>query len=153
MTERPLKLALGIGKMRATAETRKRDNINEAVAALNTSGGETVDANKLAIRDSKGNVRVLLSVVSDGAILLGMFGEDQKPGAILAVEKDGTPGLEFYDGDKIRTQLRLIKGGNEAIIFYDANERMRAVLGLDAEGKSVVGLWDESGSEAWGSRA
>jgi len=153
MSERPLTLAVGIGKMRAIAETRERDKIDQAVAALNTPGGETVSANKLAIRDSEGNVRVLLTVMNDGAVLLGMFGEDRQPGALLVVEKDGKPGLEFYDGNTIRAQLRLVKEGDEAMIFYDANERVRAILGLDAEGKSVVGLWDQNGTAAWGSRA
>ncbi len=128
--------------------------MKHAIAALNApTGHRDLDVDRVVLRDSKGIARFLLMVMRDGTLLLGMFGEDQMPGALLAVEKDGKAGIELYDGEKIRTQLRLVKGGNEALIFFDANEQMRSVIGLDAEGKSVVGLWDDKGSPAWGSRA
>jgi hypothetical protein len=154
LAERPMKFALTVGKVRAVAETRERDRIKEVRAALDAPASEQVlVADRLILRDRKGNARLLMSVMEDGSVLLGMFGENQKPGALLVVEANGKPGIEFYDGDTIRTQFRLRKGGNEALIFFDSNERMRSIIGLDAEGKSVVGLWDENGAEAWGSRA
>ena len=92
-------------------------------------------------------------MTNDGSVLFGMFGENQEPGALLVVAKDGKPGLELYDGGAIRAQLRIVRDGPEAIIFYDAKEQLRAMLGLDAEGKSVAVLGNENGKAAWGSRA
>jgi hypothetical protein len=154
LAERPMKLAFSLGKIRAVAETKDSNRMKEVRAALQSEAHErTLDADRLILRDHNGNARMLVTLMGDGTLLWGMFGEDQRPGALIAVEPNGKPGIELYDGERIRAQLRLIEGGNEALIFFDSNERMRSIIGLDAEGKSVVGLWDENGIAAWGTRA
>jgi len=106
-----------------------------------------VRANKFILVDAKGKYRAQLAVVDKVGPLLGLYGEDDKPRAMLSVIMDG-PALTLFDkNSKSGVGLDIIHGA-PAVRLYDKDGKARAVLSVTELGP-WLGLYDENEKVIW----
>ncbi len=64
----------------------------------------------------------------------------------LAVNSDGTPGLDLYDGaGQLRVTLALAEDGNPSVELTDKNGKQRAALFVGKSGEPGLSLLDKQG--------
>jgi len=111
MTERPVKLAVGIGKVRATAETWDRDKIakhGKLVEAkpLELEVQKQVDSKLFVLRDESGRERAKLGVTDTNATSLSLYDALGKERISIFVLADGSSTVALYDDQGlVRTML------------------------------------------------
>lgn len=126
------------------------------VAALILMGqalpqGRTVEAESFIVRDSRGQVRALLTAPPDGTVGLFICDPAGVLRASLRVLADGTPGLLLSDQvGQARTLLNVQGDGVGGLLLYDRSVRPRAWLSILADGTGGLALFDEGReSRAW----
>jgi hypothetical protein len=83
----------------------------------------TVDADRLILRNGKGEIAALLAVGKDGAPTLGLYGPDHAASVVLGLSASGAP----------------------SIGLYGPGHTMRAVFGLSPTGAPILRLNDPKG--------
>ena len=101
---------------------------------------QTVEAQKLVLRDKAGKVRVSIGETADGEWGLTLYASDGKPRAHLQLDESDEPQLDLRAGGNTRATLDAVSG----LGLINAEGRRRAVLGING-GDPALELADKQG--------
>ncbi len=153
MTERPVKVAVGIGKMHATAETRKRDEVGKvehgSLVEEKPSKLEVpkrIDAELFVLRDEGGRERAKLGVTDTDATSLTLYDTQGKERLSIFVLADGSSTVALYDDKNIRTMLsRSETMGVEGLSIRGPDRENGIYLLVGSEGHPSLDISDQRG--------
>ena len=106
---------------------------------------QMVEICKAILRDARGQVRVKLTVLPDGAPALAMLDGGGQPRAVLCLEDDGSPRLDLIDSlGNLRVTLTMLEDGISALSLLDSEGNSRAGLTVTHEGSPRLNLRDKN---------
>ena len=151
MTERPVKVAVGIGKMRATAETRGRDKLAEHGNLI--EGKPTtpevpkrIDAELFVLRDEHGHERAKLGVTDTDATSLTLYDTQGRERVSIFVLADGSSTVALYDDQRVRTMLsRGETAGVDGLTILGPDRKNGIYLLVSSEGHPSLDISDQRG--------
>jgi hypothetical protein len=155
MTERPVKLAVGIGKMRATAETWGRDKIGEHGKLIEDKPSEPevpkrIDAELFVLRDEHGHERAKLGVTDTDATSLTLYDAQGKERLSIFVLVDGSSTVALYDDQRVRTMLsRGVTAGVDGLTILGPDRKNGIHLLVSSEGDPSLDISDQRGLAAF----
>jgi hypothetical protein len=97
----------------------------------------------LSLADRDGMNRGILKASADGSTNLVFNGTGGGPRAALWVGSDNTPGLQLWDGQKVRARL-----ASDSFTLFDQNEKGRVAAAVDKNGWPLLVLQDGEGKPA-----
>ncbi len=107
---------------------------------------QTLTARELDIRDSHGNLRIMLDTKSNEPGIT-FYDAQGNPREVMYVGADGSPDIAFYDVQgKPRAMIRTDAEGSPDIAFFDSQGKPRAGMGVDANGSPEITLSDAQGN-------
>ncbi len=102
---------------------------------------KTITAKQFVVTGEKGEYRLIL-----GPSALTLLDPNLVMRARLGLGVDGSPLLEFFsENEKKRSSFGWYDAHQPRISFYDTEERCRAFLGVNEEGRMIITLYDEAG--------
>ena len=110
-----------------------------------SEGKRIVEAQQFILKDSAGNTQAILAPTAKGPALV-MYGENGSPRIAIAVDGETSRiGLYGTAGARRAVYLSLsVKDQIGMLGFYDTNDHLRSVMGLDPNGASL-GIVNEDG--------
>jgi hypothetical protein len=132
-----------------------------AVGAIVLNGTvRNLDADRLILRDGKGEISAMLAVGKDGAPTLGLYGPGQKMRAVFglssagapvlrlngpdgegrlsfALADDGSPDLQLAGADGKSRLALTAHGSNPGLVFFDAAGAVKLRLAIDSTGVPI----------------
>ncbi len=123
------------------------------VVAMLVIGGSGEPANvldevrtkRLVVIDDKGKSRAILTLVSNGSPVLGLWDDKNKSRMSLTLGPDGSPALALRDDNGTdRAGLTVLPSGNPALSLSDDNGNTRVFLSL-SDGSPRLRLADGNG--------
>ena len=155
LTERPMKVAMAVGKMRATAETKNRDEVVKAEHGRlpdedkrsNPEVARRVDAQLFVLRDEQGNERAKLGVTDTDATALTLYDIRGKERVSIFVLADGSSTVALYDDSGLpRTMLaRGETPGVEGLTIRGPDRQNGFYLLVSSEGDPSFDISDQRG--------
>jgi hypothetical protein len=152
LTERPMKVAMAIGKMRATAETKKRDEVVKVEHGRlpdedkrsKPEVARRVDAELFVLRDEHGNERAKLGVTDTDATSLTLYDTKGKERVSIFVLADGSSTVALYDDSGLpRTMLaRAETAGVDGLTVRGPDLKNGIYLLLSSEGDPSFDIVD-----------
>jgi hypothetical protein len=154
LTERPMKVAVALGKMHATAETRKRDEVVkiEHGRLIENKPPERevpkrVDAELIVLRDKHGHERAKLGVTDTDATALTLLDAKGKERISIFVLADGTSTVALHD-DQGLARTMLSRGetvGVDGLAIIGPDRRNGIYLLVSSEGHPSLDISDQRG--------
>ncbi len=120
-----------------------RDRRGKARAWLNMSG----NAVNFALADKDERTRTLLYVLEDGSHGLILATQEGKTRVEVKVGITGVPTLSLMDNEGNRIGIFILPDGKPALGLVDKSQRLRASLGLEADGRTRLVLSDTHATE------
>ena len=77
--------------------------------------------------------------------LITMYDEGGETRAMVGLQQDGSPEIDFTGSDGSHVRLSSRPDGSNTLDFYDHNGTMRARLAVQHHGPSGLALYEESG--------
>lgn len=132
-----------------------------------TALGDVVEARRFVLRDAEGRPRATLAVADDGIPRLSFVDADGETRAALGprhlylaaedgmaaiklfVNQGGTPALRLEQGGRLRAVLGMTADGTLALGFYGQDGKGRALLDVGSNGAPGLTLFHASGKVAW----
>jgi hypothetical protein len=113
-----------------------------AVGAIILNGTvRTVDADRLILRNGKGEIAAMLAVGKDGAPTLGLYGPDHTASVVLGLSSSGAPSLGLYGpGHKVRAVFGLSPTGAPILRLNDPKGEGRLSFALTDDGSPDLQL-------------
>jgi hypothetical protein len=129
--------------------------------------GDVVEARRFVLRDTEGRTRATLAVADDGIPRLSfvdadgetraalgprhlyLAGEDGGAAIKLFVNQGGTPALRLEQAGRLRAVLGMTADGTLALGFYGQDGKGRALLDVGSNGAPGLTLFHASGKIAW----
>jgi|HubBroStandDraft_6_1064221.scaffolds.fasta_scaffold204098_3 hypothetical protein len=151
VTERPVKLGVAVGKMRATAETRGRDKLAEYGKLIEEKPSEPkvskrVDAELFVLRDEHGRERAKFGVTDTDATSLTLYDARGKERISIFVLADGSSTVALYDDKRVRTMLsRGETAGVDGLTILGPDHKNGIYLLVSAEGDPSFDIIDQRG--------
>lgn len=109
-------------------------------------GLDTIRARRVELVDSKGLVRLSLSITDEDLAQVRFLGADGSPRVVLGEMLDRTIQCVWFDGSRT-PRLAIGLGSNHGgggVSFTDAQGGVRAYLGEDDSGRVAMSTFDES---------
>jgi len=107
--------------------------------------GPTVEAETFIVKDKDGTIRAALGLTdATGEPGLVLYDHDGNANVLVHLGTDGTPGMWFYEKDRVRAALTA-RDSEAQLEFYDRNNRVRLELGLLQDDTVRVRLHDQQG--------
>jgi hypothetical protein len=118
-----------------------------AVGAIVLNGTvRTVDADRLILRNGKGDIAAMLAVGKDGAPTLGLYGPDHTANLLLGLSTSGAPSLGLYGSDhKVRAVFGLSSAGAPVLRLNGPNGEARFSVALSDDGSPDLQLTGADG--------
>jgi hypothetical protein len=118
-----------------------------AVGAIILNGTiRTVDADRLILRNGKGEISAMLAVGNDGNPTLGLYGPDHTASLLLGLSTSGAPSLGLYGPDhKVRAVLGLSSAGAPILRLNGPKEEGRLSFALADDGSPDLQLTGADG--------
>jgi hypothetical protein len=118
-----------------------------AVGAIILNGTvRNVDADRLILRNGKGEISAMLAVGKDGAPTLGLYGPDHTANVLLGLSASGAPTLGLYGPDhKVRAVFGLSAVGAPILRLNGPKEEGRLSLALADDGSPDLQLTGADG--------
>jgi hypothetical protein len=118
-----------------------------AVGAIVLNGTvRNVDADRLILRNGKGELAAMLAVGNNGAPTLGLYGPDHTANLLLGLSASGAPSLGFYGPDsKVRAVVGLSTAGAPVLRFNGPKEEGRLSLAVSDDGSPDLQLTGADG--------
>lgn len=154
-------LAMSQGVPRAVATAP------EPPLPLPRKAADVVEAHQFVLRDKSGVIRATLAMSKDGEPVLMFLDPDERIRAVLAqselhlsgansstavkviVNADGRPALRLEKDGKLRAVLGMTADGVLALGLYDQEGKGRALLDVSADGSPGLALFNQSGKVTW----
>ena len=106
----------------------------------------TLDADRLILRNGKGEIAAMLAVGKDGAPTLGLYGPDHTASLLLGLSTSGAPSLGLYGPDrKVRAVLGLSSSGAPVLRLNGPKEEGRLWFALADDGSPDLQLTGSDG--------
>jgi hypothetical protein len=106
----------------------------------------TVDADRLILRNGKGEIAAMLAVGKDGAPTFGLYGPDHTASVLLGLSSSGAPSLGLYGPDrKVRAVFGLSSAGAPILRLNDPKGEGRLSFALADDGSPDVQLTGADG--------
>jgi len=121
-----------------------------ALSASQRKGGETLEAERLVLRDRDGRKRLELAT-EEGGLVQTFLDKAGKPRLTLSVDDNGYAGIGFMGNDgKLRLNLSLDSDGEASLSgFGDAKSPTISLVVLK-DGSPMVSLHDKRGNQRVG---
>jgi hypothetical protein len=118
-----------------------------AVGAIILNGTiRTVDADRLILRNGKGEISAMLAVGKDGAPTLGLYGPDHTANLLLGLSTSGAPSVGLYGPDhKVRAVFGLSSAGAPILRLNGPKEEGRLSFALADDGSPDLQLTGADG--------
>jgi hypothetical protein len=134
-------------------QLRRNGTIAAAILALTAVGViilngtvRTVDADRLILRNGKGDIAAMLVVGKDGAPSLGLYGPDHKVRAVFGLSTGGAPTLRFNGPTgEARLSVTLSDNGSPALQLTGADGKSQVELTAHGSNPGLV-LLDAAGA-------
>jgi hypothetical protein len=122
---------------------RKGENMatNKWVGPAIVWGHKTVEAESFVLRSSDGKIRAALSTSSDSTALMMEDGKGTSR-IFVSIGADGAPSLAMADASGTDRIFVSLPNGTPSLGMYDADKKLRAMLGFDPSGTPALTLYD-----------
>jgi len=122
-----------------------------AIAVLGASGphGPVIEAEQFIVKDDAGRLRIALGARHQSGLPgLVFYDKDGDANVLLNLGNDESPGLWFYNKDRIRASLSLA-GDQMRLQMFDKENRVRSVLQIDQDDTPTMKLYDKLEKAVW----
>ena len=105
--------------------------------------GPTVEAETFIVKDKEGKIRAALGLTdSSGEPGFVLYDNEGNANVLVNLGTDGSPGLAFYEHDRVRVALT-VRDSRARLEIFDRANRARLELGLSEEDTVSVRLRDQ----------
>lgn len=106
----------------------------------------TVEAETFIVKDKEGKIRAVLGLTdSSGKPGLVLYDHEGNANVLVHLGTDGSPGLAFYEKDRVRVALT-VRDSQARLELFDRANRARLELGLSEDDAVSVKLRDQHGN-------
>ena len=122
-----------------------------AMTLLGAAGrhGPVIEAEQFIVKDDAGRLRLALGARHQSGLPgLVFYDKDGDANVLLNLGSDESPGLWFYNKDRIRASISLA-GDQMRLQMFDKENRIRTSVQIDQDGTPSMKLYDKLEKAIW----